>query len=187
MSNPSHPYDPTAGIISRRDFLKLSGAALVAITLPAFLTKPGMASTLYAQRVDYPRQMVGSLRALKSGEPLNFKYPWDHPNAFNVLVKLNEPAAGGIGPDQNVVAFNTLCPHQGGPLASLIHTDSGVAGPCPFHWSTFDLTRHGMVISGHSTQGLPQIVLELDGDDIYATGVMGLLYGFHDNRVEPGA
>ncbi|MFQ5434838.1 MAG: arsenate reductase (azurin) small subunit, partial [Anaerolineae bacterium] len=70
---------------------------------------------------------------------------------------------------------------------NVIHGDVSIAGPCPLHWSTFDLTRHGMVISGHATQGLPQIMLETDGDDIVATGVLGLLYGYYDNRVDPNA
>jgi arsenite oxidase small subunit len=51
-------------------------------------------------------------------------------------------------------------------------------GPCPLHLTTFDLTRHGMVISGHATESLPQIVLEVQGDDIYAVGVQGLVYGY---------
>jgi arsenite oxidase small subunit len=42
-----------------------------------------------------------------------------------------------------------------------------------------------MVVSGHATQGLPQIILELEGDDIMATGVMGLIFGYHDNQVNP--
>jgi arsenite oxidase small subunit len=46
------------------------------------------------------------------------------------------------------------------------------------HLTTFDLTRHGMVISGHATESLPQIVLEVQGDDIYAVGVQGLVYGY---------
>jgi len=54
-------------------------------------------------------------------------------------------------------------------------------GPCPLHLTTFDLTRHGMVISGHATDGLPQARLEVLGDDIVATGVTGLIYGVEDN------
>jgi len=38
-----------------------------------------------------------------------------------------------------------------------------------------------MVISGHATESLVQIVLELDGDDVYATGVLGLVYGTFDS------
>ncbi|MCI0771654.1 MAG: hypothetical protein J4N94_07205 [Chloroflexi bacterium] len=48
-----------------------------------------------------------------------------------------------------------------------------------------DLTRHGMVIAGHATQGLPQVLLELRGDEIWAVGMMALIYGFSDNEVNP--
>jgi arsenite oxidase small subunit len=173
------------GISGRREFLKLSGAAITTLVLPAYLMKAGLPKTLYAQRMDYASQSIGKLSALKLGEPVSFQYPWEHNLATNYLIMLNEPAGGGIGRENNVVAFNSFCTHQGGPLAGQFHADSGVAGPCPLHWTTFDLTRHGMVVSGHATQGLPQIILELQGDDILATGVMGLIYGYNDNQVDP--
>jgi arsenite oxidase small subunit len=44
-----------------------------------------------------------------------------------------------------------------------------------------------MVVSGHATLGLPQITLETDGDDIFATGVIGLIFGYHDNRIDPAS
>lgn len=179
--------DPVERVVSRRSFLKLGGATIVTLTLPLYLQKNGLPATFKAQKVEYPRQTIGQLSALKSGDPVSFSYPWDHPAATNFLIKLDEPAGGGIGPDMNVVAFNSFCPHQGGPLAGQFHEDLGVAGPCPLHLTTFDLTRHGMVISGHATQGLPQIVLEAVGDDIVATGVMGLIFGYYDNRVDPNA
>jgi arsenite oxidase small subunit len=47
--------------------------------------------------------------------------------------------------------------------------------------TTFDLTKHGMVAAGQATESLPQIVLETNGDDIWATGVMGLIFGYHSN------
>jgi arsenite oxidase small subunit len=177
--------NPTTEVISRRNFLKLGGATLVTLTLPLYLRKAGLPATFQAQQVNYPRQVIGRLSELKPGEPLSFHYPWDHPASANFLIMLDEPAGGGVGPDNNVVAFNTFCPHQGGPLSEQFHGDIGVAGPCPLHWTTFDLTRHGMVVSGHSTQGLPQIVLETEGDDIVATGVMGLIFGYYNNRIDP--
>ena len=174
---------PLPGMTSRREFLKFSGAAITTLVLPKYLLKPGIPKTLYAQRMDYERLAISKLSELKSGEAVSFQYPWEHSLATNYLIMLNEPAGGGIGPDKNVVAFNSFCTHQGGPLADQFHADIGVVGPCPLHWTTFDLTRHGMVVSGHATQGLPQIILELEGDDILATGVLGLIFGYHDNLV----
>ena len=175
------------GLTSRREFLKLSGAAITILVLPNYLMKPGIPKKLYAQRLDYERQVIAQLSELSSGEPVSFQYPGEQALATNYLIMLEEPAGGGIGPDKNVVAFNSFCTHQGGPLADQFHADVGVAGPCPLHWTTFDLTRYGMVVSGHATQGLPQIILELEGDDVVATGVMGLIYGYHDNLANTNA
>ena len=177
--------DPTQTVVSRRNFLKLGSAAVITITLPSYLRKVGMPTTFRANVVQYERQVIAKFSDLKPNEPLSFKYPWDDASSTNFLIMLNERAGGGIGPEQNVVAFNSFCTHQGGPLAGQFQGEKGIAGPCPLHWTTFDMTRHGMVISGHATQGLPQILLELDGDDIVATGVMGLIFGYVDNNENP--
>lgn len=170
-----------AAALTRRRFLLLSGATVATLALPKFLLGVPGAEGIVLQHADYPRRKVGLLSALKVGQPVEFKYPFDHPNCVDFIYRLGVPAAGGIGPARDVVAFNSLCPHQGGPLAGRYHAKDQVLGPCPLHLSTFDLTRHGMVISGHATEGLPQIVLELHGDDIYAVGVMGLVFGFSNN------
>jgi arsenite oxidase small subunit len=159
-----------------------SAAAVVSLIVP------GLGATVFAaQRADYPRRVIGKLSMLKNAEPLAFRYPWDHPQCECMLLRLAESAGGGIGPDKSIVAFHTLCTHMGAAIpATAFHGMLGIAGPCPLHLTTFDLTKHGMVVSGHATQGLPQVLLELDGDDIIATGVLGLLYGLTDNRVPLG-
>jgi arsenite oxidase small subunit len=45
----------------------------------------------------------------------------------------------------------------------------------------YDLRRHGIIVSGQAYQSLPQVLLEMNGDDIYAVGMMGLLYGRNEN------
>ncbi len=164
---------------SRREFLLGTGATLVWLALPG-CEDAGMR----AMKSSYPRKRIGLVSELEVGASKAFTYPFDHPSALNFLIRLAEPAGGGVGPDRSLVAFNSFCTHQGGPLAGLFRAN-GIAGPCPLHWTTFDLTRHGMVVSGHATSGLPQIVLETEGDDILATGVLGLVYGHHDNREIP--
>lgn len=158
--------------MSRRQFL-LSGGAVVTLT-----TLPGLAQAA-AIKAGYKRQKIGNLSALKAGEPVVFNYPYA--DVRNILVKLGTPAGGGIGPNKDVVAFNQQCTHMGGPLDGTYKGAHQVLGPCPLHLTTFDLSRHGMVASGHATESLPQIVLEMQGDDIYATGVMGLIYGYAAN------
>ena len=171
---------PTSGS-ARRDFLFAAGASLVALVVPGL-------GTAHARVVKYPRKKIGLLSKLKTGVPVEFRYPWDHANCASVLLKLGREAGGGIGPDKDVVAFNGLCTHMGWDIPTKkFFADPGIAGPCPGHWTTFDLTRYGTVVSGHATEGLPQVVLELDGDDIVAVGVLGLIFGFHDNKAEPKA
>lgn len=126
-----------------------------------------------------PRQEVARLSQLDADRALEFDYPRDAPHASAMLVKLNRPAGGGIGPDEDVVAFSTICTHMGGDLS--YNAQHKIAGPCEIHLTSFDLTRHGMVVAGHATIPLPQIILELEGETIFATGVVGLLYGYHAN------
>lgn len=169
--------------VSRREFLLVGGGGAVTILLGHLF--PGR---VFAEDEDrpvrfalYPRKRVGRLSALASDSPVEFLYPDDGPHSISFLVKLGRPAGGGVGPAQDVVAFNALCTHQGGLLAGQYDAAAKVAGPCPIHLSTFDLTRHGMVVAASATQGLPQVVLETDGDAIDAVGVIGLIYGYHDN------
>jgi len=165
--------------LSRRNFLILGGSAVT--VLGTFgPTRPGLAQSPELVMSRYPRQQIAALAEIARGEPVVFTYP--NEDVENLLIKLGEPAGGGVGPDDDIVAFNTICTHMGGYMdASTYKPAHAVLGPCPLHLSTFDLSRHGMLVSGHATESLPQIVLEVDGPDVVATGVMGLLYGYSAN------
>lgn len=164
---------------SRREFLLFSGAATATVLLtgiPGFGTK-----SVEAVVAKYPRQKIGKLSSLKVDTPLTFKYPDNKKFSNSILVKLGTPAGGGVGPNKDVVAFNLFCTHMGGDLKDGYKAKDKVIGPCPYHLSTFDLTRHGMIVSGHATESLGQVLLEVQGNDIYATGMMGLIYGRNSN------
>ena len=167
--------------ITRRQFLFMGAATVGTITLASVL--PGTLFT--AEVAAFEGKRIGSISGLRVGEPVQFRYPWDHPNCESYLIKLGVPAGGGIGPDKDIVAFNTVCPHMGFSLLGQYKTEHQVLGPCSWHLSTYDLTKHGIVVSGHATEGLPQVLLEARGNDIYATGVMALIFGFSDNEVAP--
>lgn len=167
-------------LVSRRQLLILGGTSIT--VLGALSLAPGLVGGAEAQLVmsTYPERKLMSLAALKPREPVEFDYPT--PDVTNLVVKLEERAGGGIGPDEDIVAFNLVCTHMGGWLGTESYKpEHSILGPCPLHLTTFDLTRHGMVVSGHATESLPQIALELRGEDIYAVGVMGLLYGYSSN------
>jgi arsenite oxidase small subunit len=171
---------PGKCMMTRRHFLLTSGlaTATVMVTLnagtPFAHQVPGMVAT-------YPRKLIAKLSALEEDAPVDFQYPDEGAYSESMLVKLGVPAGGGIGSNQDVVAFNYLCTHQGGSLEGTYKGDTKSLGACPLHLSTYDLTRHGILISGQAYQSLPQVLLELEGDDIYAVGVFGLIFGRFDN------
>lgn len=165
-------------LMNRRQVLLTGGVATTVVMVGV----PGMGDAQTPAVVStYPRKFIAKLSELSVDEPFDFEYPDDGMYAESILVKLGRKAGGGLGPDEDVVAFNYTCTHQGGPLQGTYKAADKALGPCPLHLTTFDLTRHGIFISGQAYQSLPQVLLELDGDDIYAVGMFGLIYGRFDN------
>lgn len=167
-------------LVSRRNFLIGTAGATttIMITLNAGTAE---AKQVPAQITEYPRKFITKLSSLKQDEPFDFSYPDEGNFSDNMIVKLGVKAGGGVGSEQDVVAFNYACTHQGGSLDGSYKKDTKSLGACPLHLSTYDLTRHGILISGQAYQSLPQILLEVDGDDVYATGIFGLIFGRKDN------
>ena len=172
-----HP--PGKCLMSRRKFLMTSGVTTATImvsmnTGTSLADVPAMVAT-------YPRKKIAKLSDLKTDKPIDFEYPDEGAYAQSMLVKLGQEAGGGIGPQKDVVAFNNFCTHQGGDLTGTYKAETKSMGACPLHLSTYDLTRHGILISGQAYQSLPQVLLELKGDDIFAVGIFGLIFGRHEN------
>ena len=163
-------------LMSRRDFLFASGVTTVAMVSagPGMANVPAMVST-------YPRKLVAKLSQLKTDKPIDFSYPDKGAYSESMVVKLGVEAGGGIGPNKDIVAFNYTCTHQGGDMSGSYKGDTKSLGACPLHLSTYDLTRHGILISGQAYESLPQVLLEIQGDNIYAVAVFGLIYGRIDN------
>lgn len=122
------------------------------------------------------RELVVAIDRLEDGVALLFRYPPAHP-AF--IVKLGQPAEGGVGPDGDIVAFHTACPHMGCPLAvtDMSGILEGRLGPCGCHQSTFDLRFSGRQIYGRASQNLVRVVLEADSAYVYAIGIEGTPFG----------
>lgn len=178
--------------VDRRGFLKLSGLSAGAVALAGGAViagtvgrRPVGAATGQAEKAifvypEYPNAVVGNLADLKPGEPVFFDYP--RADQRNMLVKLGKPAEEGIGPDEDVVAFSVFCAHMGAPLDNVYDHEHGVLGPCPLHFSTYDLSKSGMLVIGKATEHLPQVVLSADdAGDITASGLYGLVYGYAAN------
>jgi arsenite oxidase small subunit len=158
--------------IGRRQFLR-GGASAAAAAVAAGAVASTAEATPSLARVTYPSKKLGNVRELKVDQPVEITYP--DPDSPGVLLKLGHPVEGGAGPDRDIVAFTTLCPHKGFPL-NYVAADRTLN--CPGHYSRFDCEKGGQEIWGHGTQNLPQFKLSVDGKgDIHALAVDELIYG----------
>ena len=73
--------------------------------------RPGEAqAALSPALVNYPSAKLGNVQDLKVNEPKNITYPDE--DSPGVLLKMGSRVEGGAGPDGDIVAFSTLCPHK---------------------------------------------------------------------------
>lgn len=165
--------------VGRRQFLR--GGATVAVGGAAAAVMPAKAKATPAPaRVDYPSTKLANVGDLKVDEPLDIAYP--DADSPGVLLKLGTPVMDGAGPDGDIVAFSTMCPHKGFPL-HYVAADKSLN--CPGHYSRFDCEKGGQQIWGQATQNLPQFRLRVDdAGDIYAEGVDELIYGRLSNVLQ---
>lgn len=141
---------------------------------------PAEAPTERVDRLDrYPRILVGSVNDLGDGDVETFTYPIE--GTRNFLTRIDGEAWDGAGPDGNIVAYSSICTHMGCSVERQVNPDQEMAGPCSCHYTTFDLSKGGMVVSGAATTDLPKVRLDIEDGDIYATGIDGLVYGYRHN------
>ncbi|MGI9382464.1 MAG: arsenate reductase (azurin) small subunit [Methyloligellaceae bacterium] len=162
--------------VGRRQFLR-GGTALAVGTAAATVVPREARARASSARVTYPSNRLANVKDLKVDQPLDIAYPDD--GSPGVLIKLGTRVPGGVGPDSDIVAYSTLCPHKGFPLA---YGASDKTLNCPGHYSRFDCEMEGQQIFGMANQSLPMFDLRVDGKgDIYAEGVDELIYGRTSN------
>lgn len=159
--------------LGRRQFLRSSAAAAAGVAAATAVSSSPAKAAVPAARVDYPANRLANLKDLKVNEPMQINYPdIDSPG---VLVKLGTAVPGGAGPGGDIVAYSTLCPHKGYPLA---YDARDKTLSCPGHFSRFDCEKEGQQIWGHATQNLAMFRLTVDAKgDITAVGTDELIYG----------
>ncbi len=167
--------------LSRREFLLIGAAAgavaAAGVVLPiSILARDGESGGLAMLGV-FDRRRIGSLADFRDGGEIRFDYPLD--GQANIAVKLGTQAHGGVGPDGDIVSYSRLCTHMGCAIDDF-QAEHGVLGPCPCHFSTFDLGADGQVVLGQATQNLPRVLLEVEDEQVYATAVFRLVYGYHN-------
>jgi arsenite oxidase small subunit len=159
--------------VGRRQFLKGGGTMAAGAVAATVAGAPRAKATPAPARVTYPSNRLANIADLAINEPLDIAYP--DADSPGVLIKLGQPADGGVGPDGDIVAFSIMCPHKG---FVLLYDGSDRVFNCPGHYSRFDAEKGGLQIWGQATQNLPQFQLRVDDQgDIYAEGVDELIYG----------
>jgi arsenite oxidase small subunit len=157
----------------------LAGCQFGAQQRPRTEAPPDSPTERVARLDKYPRVEVGAVGELSPGDISTFAYPLNAQENF--LTRLSEDAWGGVGPDGDIVAYSTVCTHMGCSIGSSVSPDDGTAGPCPCHYTSYDLSKGGLTVVGPATTDLPQIDLEVEDGTIYATGVDGLMFGYRNN------
>jgi Rieske Fe-S protein len=140
-------------LVTRREFTR----SLAVVSCAAFATTGGLALVRgLGRKSDPPIRLVGDLRDLAVGGSKVFDYP--EPGNPCLLVRIDA---------ERVAAFGQRCTHLGCPV---VFRPEGRKLYCPCHEGFFD-AEDGRVLSGPPPRPLPQLRLELRGNEIWATGI----------------
>lgn len=169
--------------LSRRDFLKMGGQT--AVYAGATVASAGVATAASEApskgnnaTLDYPQVVINKAAALPLNTAVTFFYP--DAGSLCAIVRLGHAVPGGVGPDQDIVAYSAWCTHMGCPVS---YDPDSRNFKCPCHFSVFDCEKSGQMVTGQATENLPRIVLRYDpsDDSVTAIGVDGLIYGRQAN------
>jgi Rieske Fe-S protein len=149
------PIDwPQDNYVERREFMKFM--VLTSVALTAGQVWIAAQNWWRRRRGATVSRRVGGLADLPVGGVLTFAYPGEQDDCFMVRTAESE-----------LVAYSQKCTHLSCAVRPLV--DRGVIH-CPCHEGYFDL-RSGRPIAGPPQRPLPRILLQVQGADIYATGV----------------
>lgn len=170
--------------LNRRFFLKSSGtaaAAVVSVVIPiksVDAATPAKASSAGATTLNYPKTGVGRAGRMPVNQAVSFTYPDASSPCY--AIRMGNPVPGGVGPNQDIVAYSALCTHMGCPVA---YEGGTKTFKCGCHFSVFDPEMGGQMVCGQATENLPRVRLDYDAktDSINAVGVDGLIYGRQAN------
>lgn len=162
--------------VTRREFIRIGCTTISGSVVAGMAPALSAAGLQPAQADSYSTVDVAPLATIKVDTPIAFTYP--DASSPAVLLRLRQPAPGGVGPNDAIVAYSSLCTHKGCPVAYRPERKLLI---CPCHWSSFDPGKAGQMVIGQGSQALPQIALRVNGTMVQATGVTGLIYGRETN------
>lgn len=168
--------------LNRRFFLKSGGSAAAlagSVIIPiANANAATPAAPAGATTLNYPNKTVAKSKGMPVNDVVNFTYPDE--SSPCVAIRMGNPVPGGVGPNNDIVAYSQLCTHMGCP----VNYDSGTRTfKCGCHYSVFDPEMGGQMVCGQATENLPMVKLQYDAksDTVTAIGIDGLIYGRQAN------
>jgi arsenite oxidase small subunit len=176
MNDDEDAFPLTTFPVTRRQFIRIGCTTVSGSLAAGVMTGLSAAGLQSATSEAYPTVDVAPLATIKVDTSLPFAYP--DADSPAVLLRLRQPASGGVGPDQAIVAYSSLCTHKGCPVAYRAERKLLI---CPCHWSSFDPGKAGQMVIGQGSQALPQITLRVNGAMVQAIGISGLIYGRETN------
>ena len=154
------PIDwPQDHYVARRDFTKFMVLTSFAFVVGQFWIAGQNWFRRRAGQLEIKR--IASLSELAVGQTIVFHYPHDSDNC--ILIRTSQGNGKGAG----LVAYSQKCTHLSCSVIPDVKT--GMIR-CPCHEGYFDLST-GRVLAGPPPRPLTRILLEVHGDDVYATGV----------------
>jgi arsenite oxidase small subunit len=164
--------------VSRREFLKFTGGVAAGAAAVPTTAEAAPATDAGSTVLPYKAKLVGKAGGFAANQPVTFTFP--DASSPCALVKMGNSVPGGVGPNQDIVAYSTMCTHMGCPVS---YDAAQRIFKCPCHFSMFDAEKGGQMICGQATENLPRIVLRYNAkdDSVTAVSIDGLLYGRQSN------
>jgi arsenite oxidase small subunit len=167
--------------IGRRFFLKSGGAAAAvagSVVIPIRNANAATPAAASGTTLPYPKKAVGSAKGMPLNQAVSFAYPDD--SSACLAIRMGTPVPGGVGPNNDIVAYSSFCTHMGCPVG---YEPGTKTFKCGCHFSIFDPENGGQMVTGQATEDLPRILLEYDAktDSVHAVGVDGPIYGRQSN------
>lgn len=141
--------------VARRDFIKF-----LVLTSGAFVVGHmwiGFQAFQRRLRGKPPARRIAAVSDIPVGGVLSFRYP-DEAGDTCILIRPDE---------QTFLAYDQKCTHLSCPVLPRVKEKKLI---CPCHEGSFDMST-GRPVGGPPRRPLPRIVVEIHGNEIYATGV----------------
>jgi nitrite reductase/ring-hydroxylating ferredoxin subunit len=138
--------------VARREFIKF-----MVLTSGAFATGQCWIALMGQPLAGpFPRVKIATLTELQAKRVVEFRYPTEHDPCLLFALASNK-----------VAAYGQKCPHLACAVVPKLDRGELV---CPCHNGHFEIAS-GRPISGPARRPLPVVTVEVQGDEIYATGV----------------